>query len=1663
MKNKLFDFLILLSIFFNCCGSAYTQSAKPNQVKQNHSSSGWTTNNPFHTDVFVENKGQFNNWIESKLPVLYAVNNSDKIFFTKQGLIFRLQKMDTISEEEREHQEKDKDKEVEEDKGQKLFYVNMNWEGCNQNAELITIEQSEGYYTFGEKGYENVQAKGYKRLLYKDIYPNIDIEYTIPDKGGIKYKIILHPGADASLIKMHYSGDVDTLKIDKVGNVIIETETGDITDHAPESYYEAIKSKINSSFKINKNTVSFHLPNSISTLQTLIIDPWTTTPTGMTTNNAALDIDSDLKGNVYISGGITPFKLTKYSNLGAFLWTYTNPSNWSYSNGNYYSKFCVLTTTGTSFIGEGFTGPNPGSRVMKISTTGSLTTTSPYFGINNEIWRMFYNNCSKQIIAFGGGTQNNHNMKVIADTNLNSSISKIFNGATCNGYNDITSAVMDNNGDFYALMTNYGACTQVEGQLQKSLYSNNYTPPLAFDVQTNYQFQEGYPNLQGVSGNIVTVRANALALNKNYVFSYDGKTLKAWNKTNGSLKGTIVVDNTYIGGNYRIHEGIDVDDCNNVYVGGSSRVHVYHFTDSTFNQLSSIITNISGEVHDIKLNRVAGKLYVCGVGFVTEVLAPVACYLPSLNTVVVKDSCSGQACVSVSGGMPPYSFIWSNGSTDSCISGVPNGVYTVSIFDNSCALNSNLDSVSIYSFLQLDITPHNPTICPGDSITLHASSIVPGVTFHWSTGAVDSNIRVAPSSDSAYSVYATSNLCNDSIKTTVKIKQINFTTDPKLCQGNSYHVGTHTYTTTGIYNDTLSTSMGCDSIITTHLSIDSVSHKTINVALCQGQFYQIGNNFYSTPGTYIDTLASVSGCDSIITYILTYSPSPVINLGPDTTLCNGQTYTLNATYPGATYLWQNGATTPTIFINSISGSYWVTVTGPNGCSTYTTVNVTFGPQNKFSTDTMLCPGKTITLNVFSPGETYLWQNGSTSSTFVINTQGTYYVTTTLDSSCYRTDTIHVHNTTNPVVNFGNDTTFCLGKILHLQVSIPNASYLWQDGSISSYFNVSHQGTYWVEVTDINNCSARDSINVSIFSAFNINLGHDTLLCSGQNITLNASHPNSTYLWQDGATTTPSFNVTFPGTFYVSVTDNTGCKAYDTVLVSFINPPSVNLGNDTTLCNGQTLLYNVSSPNCTYLWQNGSTNPNFTITSAGTYWVRLTVNQICSTIDTIKVMYVSPPTVNLGPDTNLCWSQPYVLNATYPNSHYLWQNSSIQPTFTVTQAGTYWVKVYINNSCFASDTVHVTYNKIVNLGNDTSLCYGKSVTLKATYPNATYLWQNGSTNPTFTVSPPYTPYLFWVKVTVNNCSETDTILINYYNLPVISLGNDTTLCSGKQIQLNAYNTNSTYLWQDGSINPTYTVNQQGTYWVKVIDFNNCYTSDTIKITYVAVPIVNLGNDTTLCQGQILILNATNPNSYYLWQDNTTNAKYTVTQQGMYWVIVTNQNNCKTYDAINVYYVPNPVVSLGNITKFCIGDNLTLDAFTFNATYLWQDGSTSPQYTISQPGIYWVKVTDISSNCSTTSSIKLICDLEPIIPNIITPNNDGFNDYFVIKNYEYWDLDVQIFNRWGTIVYQDNNYLNNWKGTFNGYQLADGTYYYIIKAINKFDGIKKDYHSSLTILR
>lgn len=253
--------------------------------------------------------------------------------------------------------------------------------------------------------------------------------------------------------------------------------------------------------------------------------------------------------------------------------------------------------------------------------------------------------------------------------------------------------------------------------------------------------------------------------------------------------------------------------------------------------------------------------------------------------------------------------------------------------------------------------------------------------------------------------------------------------------------------------------------------------------------------------------------------------------------------------------------------------------------------------------------------------------------------------------------------------------------------------------------------------------------------------------------------------------------------------------------------------------------------------------------------------------------------------------------------------------------------------------------VVNLGNDTIICSVQSVLLDAAVSNGSYLWQDNSTDSTLLVTQSGT---YTVVVTSGGCSATDFIIVTVNPLPTVNLGNDSTLCQGQPVVLNATVANGTYLWSTNSIAPFITVTQSGTYSVQVT-VDGCVGTDTIsrKFKTSFIPVVTLGPDVTLCDGETLLLDASVPGGSYLWNNNSTNGTLLVAQAGNYSIQVT-VNGCTGADTIIVTYNAIPSVQLGNDTTLCQGQTFILDATTLNAGYLWQDNSAASSITISQSG-------------------------------------------------------------------------------------------------------------------
>ena len=316
-----------------------------------------------------------------------------------------------------------------------------------------------------------------------------------------------------------------------------------------------------------------------------------------------------------------------------------------------------------------------------------------------------------------------------------------------------------------------------------------------------------------------------------------------------------------------------------------------------------------------------------------------------------------------------------------------------------------------------------------------------------------------------------------------------------------------------------------------------------------------------------------------------------------------------------------------------------------------------------------------------------------------------------------------------------------------------------------------------------------------------------------------------------------------------------------------------------------------------------------------------------------------------------------------------------------------------------------------------------------------------------------------------------------NVPLnaLNIGNDTILCEGESITLNATLPYAEgYTWQDGSIQPTLTVNTTGTYSVNVANIcNELYDEIFIEFVSPKVVDVDLGPDVELCPGELYQLDATWENGIkYIWQDDFLGANYTVSETNLYEVMITGACGEMGTASIEVIYDETQLsLNIGVDTLLCEEKNdiLALDATDLNAeTYEWQDGSTSPLFTVTEEGTYAVTITD---ECNVVTDEILVdytnCTIcEIFIPNGFSPDFNGFNDEFKpFSNCEIRDYSIKIFNRWGALVFESDNIDNGWNGTFNGRPVTEGVYaYWIEYNVNQMDeDLKKRFGGDVTVIR
>ena len=302
---------------------------------------------------------------------------------------------------------------------------------------------------------------------------------------------------------------------------------------------------------------------------------------------------------------------------------------------------------------------------------------------------------------------------------------------------------------------------------------------------------------------------------------------------------------------------------------------------------------------------------------------------------------------------------------------------------------------------------------------------------------------------------------------------------------------------------------------------------------------------------------------------------------------------------------------------------------------------------------------------------------------------------------------------------------------------------------------------------------------------------------------------------------------------------------------------------------------------------------------------------CSFADTVAVELFQTPQPALGGNQSLCDGQSTTLDAGIGQpAAYLWQDGSMQPTLLVSQSGTYAVTVTANG-CEGTGQAIVTFNPLpeFSLGPDTSLCSGQSLAFNFAGLADAYLWQDGSTTASYSLSQ---GGQFWLLASAGSCTFSDTLNVTIQESPAVSLGEDRTLCEGEEALIEAsIGENDGFFWQDGSTVPAITVGQSGIFWVEVV-LDGCRSRDSISIEFQPPADLALPDSLTLCSGERLVLRPALPQTGTIrWQDGSDRPEYVVEEDGAYFLTLSG-DACPSADTVIVLasscgsisvYVPN----------------------------------------------------------------------------------------------------------------------------------------------------------------
>ena len=986
----------------------------------------------------------------------------------------------------------------------------------------------------------------------------------------------------------------------------------------------------------------------------------------------------------------------------------------------------------------------------------------------------------------------------------------------------------------------------------------------------------------------------------------------------------------------------------------------------------------------------------------------------------------------VNGGIPPYTYAWTNG---------PNGTGTVV----GTGVTYTATAVGNYSFIVYDqnypacpapITDVNvsvdttPTINAGPDKTLCGTTVslngtVTGATGGiWSGGsgsfspgntALNATYTPTPAERTNGTVILTLTSTGNGACNPVSDQVVLFITPPIIATISSPPV----------------ICFGQTAVIVANVSGGVAPYTYL---WNTGQTTQSISN--ALPGTYSVTVTGGAPgfCSSIASLVLTANPQIIVSTSPNNAIVCSSTATISASGVGGTgalsYLWSNGAATAST--NVYTGTYGITVTDAVGCSANNFLSVTASSSlaATINQPTVLCFGTTTSLAVTVTGglggNSYLWSNGATSASISVGA-GNYCVNVTDAGGCITTACVAVTQDPAISVSVPSPAIVCNGASANINTTVsggqPPYTFLWNTGQTTQSL-VAPAGTYTVTVNDFTGCVKNPSVTISQASAINIATSSVAVGCFGGNngsatAIVSGGFPSYFYSWAPYGGASATATTLLAGSYTVTVTDTMGCTKPAVIIVSeplalaatitVQNQVSCNGGN-----NGAAIVNPTGgTPAYAYAWNPlGGTIQNPVNLSAGSYTV--TVTDIKGCVKTVQTTITEPAlltasivsTADVSCNGGSNGSATIIAAGGSPGYTYSWSPSGgTNATANNLAVGSYTVTITDLKSCSTQVTIIINQPTTLTsmISNSTNvLCSGGSNGSATAAPSGgtspyTYAWNTSPVQTTATATNLAVGAYSVVVKDFKNCISTSVVTITSPPAVSVTASASSFVSCDTNITIFASTVSGgtggyTYLWNTGATNSSINVST-GEYIITVSDVTGCSGSDTVSVLASNSSLIaTITQPPNICFGATatITVNVTGGlgGSSYLWNTNATTASITA-PAGSYCLAVTDVGGCITTACVTIIQNPQIGVTIPAPQNICPGATATVTAAGTGGqpaySYLWNSFETTQSVT-KPAGTYTVTISDVTgSTCSASASVTIAP--APLINTTMSSTNVG----------------------------------------------------------------------------